>query len=154
MSYAGRHPRLFRAAASFSGALDTLYPAPEAPILHTLNILALGAWGDPVENEQTWRDHNPTDLAPKLRGTALFIATGNGTRGGPAGDIDGVPLAYATETVVGMMSHTFVAALDEADVPHTDDFYGAGYHGWPYWQRELHWVLPQMMALIGSRRGR
>jgi len=154
MSYAGRHPRLFAVAASFSGALDTLFPAPAEPILHTLNILALGAWGDPVESEQVWRGHNPTDLAPKLRGTALFVATGNGTRGGPAGDIDGVPLAYATETVVGIMSQTFVAALDEADVPHTDDFYGAGYHGWPYWQRELHWALPQMMALIGSRRGR
>lgn len=154
MSYAARNPRLFRAAASFSGAVDTLYPGPSAPVIHSLSILADGAWGDPVEHEQLWRDHNPTDLAAKLRRTAVFVATGNGMRGGPAGDINGVPLAYAIEMVVGTMSERFVAALDAAGVPHTDDFYGPGYHGWPYWERELHWVLPQMMAIIGPRHGR
>jgi S-formylglutathione hydrolase FrmB len=80
---------------------------------------------------------------------AIFLTSGDGTRGGPLGDIDGVPLAYATETVTGLMSQSFAAALDEAGVPHTDNFYGPGYHGWPYWQRELHWVVPQIMALIG-----
>jgi S-formylglutathione hydrolase FrmB len=152
MSYAGRHPRLFRAAASFSGALDTLYPTPTAPFLRTLNILAIGGWGDPVANAEVWHDHNPTDLAAELGGLALFVATGDGTPGGPLGDLDNAPLAYAIEAVVAVMSANFTAALDAAGLPHTDDFYGAGYHGWPYWERELHWALPQMMAIIGPRR--
>jgi S-formylglutathione hydrolase FrmB len=151
MSYAARHPRLFRAAASFSGALDTLYPSPTAPFIRSLNILALGGWGDPVENADVWRAHNPTDLAAKLRGMAIFISTGNGMQGGPFPDIN-VPLAYAIEAVVGTMSQNFAAALDAAGVPHTDNFYGAGYHFWPFWERELHAVLPQIMAIIGPRR--
>ena len=151
MSYAGRHPRLYRAAASFSGALDTLHPNPKAPFIYTLHILQVGAWGDPVEHADVWHAHNPTDLAAKLRRTALFIATGNGMRGGPAGDLDD-PLAYVIEMVVGTMSRHFTTALDAAGVRHTDDFYGAGYHGWPYWQRELHWALPQIMAVIEPRR--
>jgi S-formylglutathione hydrolase FrmB len=141
MSYAARHPRLFRAAASFSGAVDTRYPDPAAPFLRTLDILGLGAWGDPVTNADVWREHNPTDRADRLRGVALFVTTGDGTMGGPLGDLP-IPLAYATEAVVGAMSRSFVRALDAAGVPHTDDFYGPGYHGWPYWQRALHWLLP------------
>jgi S-formylglutathione hydrolase FrmB len=106
-----------------------------------------------VANADVWRAHNPTDLAAKLRGVALFISTGNGMQGGPFPDIN-VPLAYAIEAVVGTMSQNFVAALDAAGVPHTDNFYGAGYHFWPFWERELHAVLPQLMAIIGPRRGR
>jgi S-formylglutathione hydrolase FrmB len=153
MSYAARHPRLYRAAASFSGVLDTLYPSPATPFIRSLNILALGGWGDPVENADVWRAHNPTSLAPKLRGVALFISTGNGMQGGPFPDIN-VPLAYALEAVLATMNQNFVAALDAVGVPHTDNFYGAGYHFWPFWERELHAVLPQIMALIGPRRGR
>ena len=151
MSYAARHHHLFRAAASFSGTLDTLYPSPTAPVLRGANILALGAWGDPVANADVWHQHNPSDLAADLRGVALFVASGNGARGGPAGDVD-FPLAYLVELTVGVMSHTFTQALDAAGVPHIDDFYGPGYHGWPYWQRELHWALPQIMAIIGPHR--
>jgi S-formylglutathione hydrolase FrmB len=149
LSYAARHPGLFRAAASFSGALDPLYPSAEMPTLRF--ILSPGAWGDPVADAEVWRDHSLTDRAADLEGVALFLATGDGTRGGPAGDVEN-PFAYATEVVVAAMTRSFAAALDAAGVPHTDDFYGAGYHGWPYWQRELHWALPQIVALIGPRR--
>jgi len=150
MSYAARHRGRFRAAASFSGALDSLYPDPKAPILHAASVVQPGAWGDPVTDARTWRAHNPVDLAPRLRGVALFVATGDGTRGGPAGDVD-VPLAYVTEQVVLGMNQSFVQALDAAGVPAARDFYPGGYHGWPYWERELHWALPQIMQLIGRR---
>ena len=152
MSYAARHHRLFGAAASFSGAVDTLYPAPATPIVFGLHIVAPGVWGDPVTNEATWRAHNPTDLAADLAGTALFVATGDGSTGGPAGDVD-EPLAYAIERIVFDMSQRLVDALDANGVPHVDDFYGGGYHGWPYWERELHWALPQIMDVI-DREGR
>lgn len=153
MSYAARHPGTYRAAASFSGALDTFYPDPATPIVRTLAIVAPGIWGDPVTNAEVWREHNPSSRAADLRRTALFVATGDGSRGGPFGDVND-PLAYGIEAVVAIMGRTFTDALDAAGVPHTDHFYSAGYHGWPYWERELHWALPQIMALIGPRRGR
>src|SRR5439155_841072 len=46
--------------------------------------------------------------------------------------------------------------LYTAAVPDGKDFYLGGYHGWPYWERELHWALPQIVPLIDGapRRGR
>jgi S-formylglutathione hydrolase FrmB len=150
MSYAARHHHLFRAAASFSGAVDTLSPDPGGPILHALAGDRI--WGDPATNLTTWREHNPTDRVADLRDVALFVATGDGTMGGPAGDDPANVAGYVIEQVVYQMNLSFAAALDAAGVAYTKDFYGSGYHGWPYWERELHWALPQILQVIGSRR--
>src|SRR5258708_37343443 len=91
MSYAARHDDLFGAAASFSGAVDSLYPTPATNLLFVSHVVDPGIWGDPVTHEAVWRAHNPTDLARKLRGVALFLATGDGTMGGPAGDVPNSP---------------------------------------------------------------
>jgi S-formylglutathione hydrolase FrmB len=149
MSYAARHDDLFAAAASFSGAVDTLYPTPATNLLFVSGVVAPGIWGDPATHEELWRAHNPTDLVRKLRGVALFVATGDGTMGGPAGDVD-APGAYGLEQVVKQMNDSFAHALDAAGVRYASDFYHGGYHGWPYWQRELHWALPQIVAVIGG----
>lgn len=149
MSYAARHRGLFRAAASFSGAVDTLYADARTPILFAARVIQPGIWGDPVTDAPAWRAHNPVDLAKRLRGTALFLTTGDGTPGGPAGDVDD-PLAYAAEAVVSGMNQSFASALEAAGVPFARDLH-RGYHGWPYWERALHWALPQIMALIGRR---
>lgn len=152
MSYAARHHELFAAAASFSGAVDTLYPTPATNLLFVSGVVAPGIWGDPATHEALWRAHNPTDLARRLRGVALFLATGDGTRGGPAGDVPD-PGGYGIEQVVKQMNDSFAQALDAADVPYASDFYQGGYHGWPYWQRELHWALPQIVALVAGPGG-
>jgi diacylglycerol O-acyltransferase / trehalose O-mycolyltransferase len=149
MSYTARHHHLFHAAASFSGAVDTLYLSPANDVLFLSGVVSQGVWGDPVVDEQTWRAHNPPDLAASLSGVALFVASGDGTMGGPAGDISNDPGAYAAESVILQMNLLFTPALDAAGVPYSKDFYQGGYHGWPYWQRELHWALPQIMAIIG-----
>jgi S-formylglutathione hydrolase FrmB len=152
MSYTARHPHLFRAAATFSGAVDTLYPEPATNLLFAARIVGEGAWGDPATDLTEWRDHNPTDRAADLRDAALFVATGDGTMGGPAGDDPDNVGGYLIEQVIFAMNLSFARALDAAGVAYTKDFYGAGYHGWPYWQRELHWALPQMLSIIGPRR--
>lgn len=152
MSYAARHRHLFRAAASFSGAVDTLYLDPATNILFTSGTVSEGVWGDPATDEETWQEHNPTDLARRLRRVALFVSSGDGTMGGPAGDDPSNPLGYVIEQVVLQMNLSFARALDTAGVPYSQDFYQGGYHGWPYWQRELHWALPQIMSIIGPPR--
>jgi diacylglycerol O-acyltransferase / trehalose O-mycolyltransferase / mycolyltransferase Ag85 len=152
MSYAARHNDLFQAAASFSGAVDSEYPTPKSNVLFGTHIVGPGLWGDPVADEATWRAHNPTDLVRRLRNTDLFLATGDGTKGGPAGDVDS-PGAYGIEAIVYQMSLNLAQALQDAGIPFAADFYKGGYHGWPYWQRELHWSLPQIMQRIGSSGG-
>src|SRR6266699_934387 len=44
-------------------------------------------WGDPRGDPAVWAAHNPYDLAPRLRGTQLFVAAGTGQPGplDPAG---------------------------------------------------------------------
>jgi S-formylglutathione hydrolase FrmB len=81
MAYAARHPGLFRAAASFSGILDTRPDGPGDGAGLVLDVLRsqrqdpLALWGDPIGQAATWRDHDPYRLASRLRGTVLFVAS-------------------------------------------------------------------------------
>jgi S-formylglutathione hydrolase FrmB len=154
MSYAARHKGLFRAAASFSGAVDTMYLAPGSGLVFVAAHDRVGTpddrvWGNQTTEMETWRAHNPTDRAADLKGKWLFVATGTGTPGGPAGDDPGNPGGYGIEHGVFHMNMSFARALDGSGVAFTRDFYTGGYHGWPYWQRELHLALPQLVRRIG-----
>lgn len=71
MSYTARHPGMFLAAASYSGAVHTLYDPPRGSGV-VRAVLALGGhdptalWGDPVLQRDIWAAHNPYDLAAPL----------------------------------------------------------------------------------------
>lgn len=149
MHAAALHPGEFAAAASFSGAVDTMlgFPANGAAfkIVHDqFGTPDDRVWGNQVTQEANWRANNPADQAAHLAGTALFIATGNGAPGGPHEDPSN-PGGYMVESVVYAMNVSFARALDSAGVLHTDWFYGPGQHSWPYWQDALHWALPKMV---------
>jgi S-formylglutathione hydrolase FrmB len=157
MKYAARHPRAFRAAASFSGYVDTMFMAPlSGPFYHyggqgvggqSLGTPNENVWGDQTEDEERWRAHNPADLAAKLKGKRLFIASGMGTPGGESGDDPSRPHSYLTETFVWQVNESFTSALDDTGVGYTSHFYN-GYHHWPYWQQELRRVLPDLYEVI------
>jgi S-formylglutathione hydrolase FrmB len=133
MSYAARHPDLFAAAASFSGAVDTNNP---------LDIAVTGnqVFGPRPTQEARWRAHNPWDLAENLRGLSLTVRTGNGLPGGPFGGGDIIELA------VHQMSVSFHSRLVRLGIPSIWDDYGPGGHTWPYWQRDLRETLPTIMS--------
>jgi diacylglycerol O-acyltransferase/trehalose O-mycolyltransferase len=155
MSYAARHPGLFTAAGSFSGAVDTQYVSPVSGVAFAQLHDQYGTpdsrvWGDQTTDSATWSAHNPTSLAKDLRCTALWIATGNGSPGGPAGDDPSNPGGYFIEQFIWQMNNSFTNALDGAGVAYHKDFYGGGYHGWPYWQMDLHWALPGLYGVIRS----
>ena len=82
MSYAARHPGTFAAAASFSGVVTPLRNAEL-----TRGIVAFGGgdpdalWGSPTADRKVWEAHDPLTLAPRLRGTRLFVSSGNGQAG-------------------------------------------------------------------------
>lgn len=159
MSYAARHRGLFHAAATFSGAVDTLYGYPASgPFFHYLGAGYEGnsagtpnesVWGSQLTHTDRWRAHNPTDLAPKLKGTWLYVSAGMGTPGGPEGEDTSDPASYGFENFIFQMNLNFTRALDDAGVRYTSDFH-AGYHDWPYWQRDIHKVLPKLVKAISS----
>jgi diacylglycerol O-acyltransferase/trehalose O-mycolyltransferase len=143
MSYAARHPGLFAAAASFSGLL---HPLADTRLLLGLFSSyapdALAVWGDPDAQRKTWAAHDPTALASRLRGTRLFVSSGDGRPGAfdrARRRRDGV------EATVYRESRAFAARLRGLGIPATIDFYGRGIHDWPYWERELRRALPLLL---------
>jgi S-formylglutathione hydrolase FrmB len=137
MLYAAHWPHLFRAAASFSGILDTTNWQPPPQV-----------WGDRSRQTDLWRQHNPLDRAADLRDVSLFVSYGNGnpgpldTRGTPAEE------ARQTEQQLAPGNAAFVHRLSDLGIPATVDACGPSTHSWPYWQRELHRALPRIMDAL------
>ncbi len=140
MLYAAHSPHLFRAAASFSGVLDTVgtskWPFPP------------GVWGNRTQQAAVWHRHNPTDRAADLRGISLFVSYGNGDPGplDSAGTSSSVGSQIERRLAPG--NAAFVRRLDVLGIPAQVDAYGPGIHNWPYWQRELHRALPAIMRAL------
>jgi S-formylglutathione hydrolase FrmB len=150
MGYAARHPDLFAAAGSFSGAVDTnnLFVQPLTANAGPMMGKPLDSvYGPRATEEVRWRGDNPVDLAQNLRGMFLQVDTGDGGAGGPGGD-SGDPV----EADVYQMSVAFHRRLDELGIPHIWNYYGPGGHTWYYWSRDLRQFLPRMMdAFAGAK---
>jgi diacylglycerol O-acyltransferase/trehalose O-mycolyltransferase len=144
MTYAARHPGLFQAAASFSGLLH-----PQADPRFMLGLFQSETpepndiWGDPKTDRAIWAAHDPTALAPRLKGTRLFVSSGNGHAGPLAPNAQRDTLI---EPTVERESRAFTRRLERARIPVRTDFYGPGNHDWPYWERELRRSLPTLTA--------
>ncbi len=151
LAYAARHPGLFRAAASFSGIVDTRL-TPQESMRYVDLVRSQGEdpsrlWGDPRGDSAVWAAHNPYDLAPGLRGTQLFVAVGTGQPGplDPAGTA-----ASTIETSLAAENAAFAERLRALKIPAQVDFYGPGTHNWPYWQRDLHHAWPLLQHALGA----
>lgn len=156
LSYPARHPDLFSAATSFSGAADTTTPPEQAEPLSNAVVSACAAsdggdqnstFGSHAENELNWRAHDPAQLVENLSNTSLYLYTGNG-QPGPL-DPPGVPVD-GIEVLAHQATLGFMAALQEAGGTAFLDDYGAGTHRLPYWQRDFADVLPKFMADFAS----
>jgi S-formylglutathione hydrolase FrmB len=127
LGYAARHPDLFVAAASFSGAVDS-----NSPLMIPVVGADGGRYGSRLTQEVRWRAYNPWDLAGNLAGLDITVRTGNGLAGGPGGDSGDF-----IESEVHRQSVALHRRLVALDVPHVWDDYGPGGHTWFYWQRDL-----------------
>ena len=172
MKYAAANPGLFGAAGAFSGAVDTDLQWPSYPTLSEALWLATDApgdgpdghctWGDPFTQRVVWEDNDPTYLAPNLKGTALFLASGNGLPGPfdptPAGR--GNPGTDTLQHRRGRRRRPRRGRdlADEQGVregarqagsrtPTTST--ATGTHAWPYWQRDLQHFLAWLDPYIG-----
>jgi diacylglycerol O-acyltransferase/trehalose O-mycolyltransferase len=157
LSLAARHPGRFRAAAAYSGVLDTLWGAPESGELFSALNAEYGTpdarvWGEQSAARATWAAHNPTSLVERLRDVELFVSCGNGQPGGFAGDVADDASAYVMEAGLRDLNLSFLAAAEAAGLSCQTDLYPGGYHGWAYWQAANRWALPQVAAILGPPR--
>lgn len=161
-SYAARHPDLFVAAASFSGAPD-IAAAPATRVGGSLVVSAImtglnqvqpfAPFGDPVADRMVWRGHNPASLVGNLADTDLRLWTGSGAPGTPD-DLSAVPAGVAIEAITHLSTLHFADAADRAGVPYELTDYGPGVHSWPYWTQDLRDYLPHLTSVLAQRRGR
>jgi S-formylglutathione hydrolase FrmB len=151
LSYAARHPGMFRAAASYSGVVHTTSRSPEGENLVASIVSGSGGadpaalWGDPVSNAEVWAAHNPFDLARRLRGIPVYLSAGDG-RPGPLDPPDAQP--DWLEEFLGAQSVALAGELRANHVQVRADFYGPGRHAWAYWERALHRSLPMLVRAI------
>jgi S-formylglutathione hydrolase FrmB len=139
---AARHPDLFSAAASVSGAVDSNLTANGAVL--SISPTFQGAQPDAIYGPRTtqevrWHGHNPTDLAANLRGLDIQVRSANGTPNPALGEQLASPDAVSCtlEAGVHMASVDMHDALDALKIPHVWRDYGPGCHTWPNFKREF-----------------
>src|SRR6476469_3477917 len=141
---------MYAAAASFSGIVHTRLSADESKtwldLVQSHGGDPLALWGDPGSDADTWKAHNPYDLAPQLKGIPIFVSCGNGQPGplDPRGaSVD------ETEQLLGVENATLAARAAALRLTARMDLYGPGTHTWSYWQRELHRAWPMLVMALG-----
>lgn len=150
LGYAARHPGLFRSVLSISGMVDTRALSTQIAPQDLADAAGLDqrvdlsrVWGDPVLNADVWSAHNPTDLAPKLKGVKLFIASGTGFAGGDPDDP--IHTGYQ-ENTIWTTHRTFLAALTANGISYEARVAVGNLHDWPYFDSPLRWGLPRLIA--------
>ncbi|MEV6421220.1 alpha/beta hydrolase family protein [Streptomyces sp. NPDC051662] len=147
--YAGQHPTLFRAAASFSGLVNTTrFTTGIQNIVKGQGLNPLDLWGDPTAQAGLWRQHNAYELISRLpRGFPVYVSSGNGLPG-PFDPPDRTP--DSLEATLDLMAGDYIARARSHGLNVTADRYGPGTHSWPYWERALTRALPMLASAIGA----
>ncbi len=157
MSYAARHPDLFGAAVTFSGAVNNLALSPLSlpgvsnltPAISKLMVLPDfdRIWGDAAQQEVLWHGSNPGDLADNLRPVQLFFRTGRGVPGGPGPDDNNLEL-LALEAGVAPLNDTLDWKLSSLNIPHTYCWYLQGAHSGYHWLEGLSMAWPMLNGVF------
>ncbi|MEC3951576.1 alpha/beta hydrolase family protein [Nocardia sp. CDC153] len=146
------NPGLFRSAAVYSGFFQTTTPQGRESIKMVTELYGGGKvenmWGP--EGGPLWAANDPTLNAEKLRGTHLFISTGNGIPGAfdvpgargrmesnPADTTKTVALGSFIEANVALSTIILQKRLESLNIPATFEFRNSGTHIWGYWQDDL-----------------
>lgn len=156
MMLAARNPGFYKFAASFSGILQmTSYGMPQAlqfALRDGGGYDAMKMFGPP--SNPAWKEHDPYLLADKLRGTSLYISSGNGMVG-PYDKPSDIPMLATNYSGVGLellsrvTSQQFAIKLNQLGIPGQAVYRASGTHTWPYWQFEMQQAWPQAAAALG-----
>ena len=142
MMMAARHPDLFSAAATISGAVDSNL-VPTGTVLSVAPTFQGGQadaiYGPRATEEVRWRGHNPVDLAANLRDVDLQVRSANGVLNPGIGEdpLSADSASCVVEGGVYMASVSFHDELDRLEVPHLWEDYGPGCHSPANFTREI-----------------
>ncbi|WP_425302699.1 alpha/beta hydrolase [Nocardia wallacei] len=152
-------PELYRAIGSYSGCVRTSDPQGQAMVQAVVTGQrgnAANMWGPP--SDPAWAANDPYLNADRLRGTSIYVSTGNGLPGPrdnlPGAHGDAMQLMYQLffgaplEVVTNVCTHQLQERLRQLKVPATFDFRDNGTHSWGYWQDDLHNSWPMFESAL------
>ena len=159
MSYAARHPALYGAAASFSGAVDIFHnptsrvgaSALIATIMTGLNqVEPFAPFGNPATDAANWKAHDPGTLVSKLRHTKVDLFTSAGVPG--TSDLGDPSMAAGAglEAVLHQSNVCFKQAARAAGLKIGWHSWTVGLHTVPYMNRSMKAYLPILMKYFRS----
>lgn len=150
--FAARHPDLFTAAASISGAVDSNLVANGAalsasPALQGAEPDAI--YGPRATQEIRWRGHNPVDLAANLRNVDVLLSSSDGT---PNPDFAGSEDAFGCvlEQGVQMATVSLHDRLVALDIPHGFTNFGPGCHSAPSFIPQVAAAFARFTEVFGA----
>ncbi|MFT4262350.1 MAG: alpha/beta hydrolase family protein [Nocardioides sp.] len=161
MSYAARHPDLYGAAASFSGAVDIYYNEVcragavtlISAIMTGLNqVQPFAPFGDPVTDAANWQARDPASQVARLANTKVDLYTSTGLPGESDLSDPAVPGTVAMEAILHASNLCFKQAAEAAGVGIGWHSYAQGTHAWGYGTRALKDYLPRLMAFFKKGR--
>jgi S-formylglutathione hydrolase FrmB len=150
---AARHPHLFAAAASLSGAVDSNL-AVNGAVLSLSSTFQGGAidaiYGPRLTEEVRWRGHNPVDLAGNLRGMHVQVRSANGTLSTALGEnlLSADSISCAVEAGVYRASVSLHQRLAGLKIPHLWRDYGRGCHSVPNFTRQVADTLTRLKRVL------
>ncbi len=163
LALAEAKPGMYKSVAGYSGCAQI-----SDPIGYQFVKLAVETWGGGdtrnmygPQGDPMWAANDPVVNAEKLRGTTLYLSTGNGLPGpydtmddphslpGPGGLANQVVVGGIIEAATNFCTHNLANRLGELGIPATVDFRPNGTHSWGYWDEEFKKSWPVIAAPIG-----
>lgn len=157
LDLAVQSPGTFRAVGSYSGCAQTSGIIGQAMVRSMVELRgggnAANMWG-PI-TAPLWRAHDPMLNAERLRGTALFVSSGNGIPGpiddhNPALVIPQTIGGSVVEMVTNVCTRAFQVRLGSLGIPATFRYLPQGSHSWGLFETELRDSWPVIGGAIGA----
>ncbi|MFC9438370.1 alpha/beta hydrolase [Nocardia sp. NPDC057030] len=156
-------PGLYKAAAAYSGCAQTSDPLGSRFVKFVVdgygNANHENMWGPTGSPE--WLANDPYVNAEGLRGTDLYISSGNGlpgrydtldgphTQPGVSGLANQIIIGGMIEAATNNCAQNLRTRLNELGIPATYALRDSGTHSWGYWQDELKASWPVLARGMG-----
>ncbi|NLE79924.1 MAG: esterase family protein [Rhodococcus sp.] len=150
-------PGTYRAVGSYSGCAQTSGIIGQAMVRSMVELRgggnAANMWG-PIA-APLWRVHDPMLNAERLRGTAVFVSSGNGIPGpiddhNPALVVPQTIGGSVVEMVTNVCTRAFQVRLATLGIPATFRYLPQGTHSWGLFETELRDSWPVIGGAIGA----
>lgn len=163
LQMAEARPGFYRAVAGYSGCAQIADPIGKQ---FTELVVETYGGGDVrnmygPDDDPLWAANDPVLHAEALRGTLLFMSSGNGLPGrhdtldgayalpGPAGLANQIVVGGVIEAATNYCTRNLQTRLAELRIPATFDFAPAGTHSWGYWRDTFYTSWPLLAEGLG-----